>query len=168
MKEILLILILQLLYVPLLTLRTIFMVRNKCIISSIFGFVEAIIYIFGLALVLQGEKSILAMLVYSIGFGLGICLGGYIEGKIAIGHIIISVNLKNKNEALINHLRENDFHFSIFEGNGIDGIRYKFDILTNRHKSKELVDIIKSHEPNAFIIVFEPLKYKTRTSIRLK
>ncbi|QEK11552.1 DUF2179 domain-containing protein [Crassaminicella thermophila] len=168
MEKGIIILVLQLVYVPVLTLRTIFMVRNKCKISAVFGFLESAIYIFGLALVLKGEKNIYSMVIYALGFGLGICLGGFIENKIGIGNVAITVNMKNKNESLITQLREMGFHITIFEGMGVDGKRYQFDILTSRHKEEELLELIKAYEPNAFIISFEPRKYKERTSLRLK
>lgn len=168
MNKILLIILLQLLYMPLLTIRTNYMVKNKCKYSAIFGVFEALVYIFGLSLVLSDDNSVYAMLAYGGGFGLGILLGGVIEQKIALGDVTISVNIKNKNEKLIEDLRESGFHFSIFEGAGIDGKRYRFDILTCRRKEKELIHMIDTYEPNSFIILNEPRKYKTRESLKLK
>ncbi len=43
--------------------------------------------------------------------------------------------------------------FSIFERRGIDGKRYRFDILTSRRKEKEPVHMIDSYELNSFIIL---------------
>lgn len=71
MKEILLILLLQLLYVPLFTLRTIFLVKNITTLASLIGIVEMLIYVFGLSLVFSGDQGFLAMVVYAVGFGLG-------------------------------------------------------------------------------------------------
>ncbi|MCT4617896.1 MAG: DUF5698 domain-containing protein [Marinisporobacter sp.] len=168
MEKAIIVLVLQLFYVTVLTLRTTFMVRNKCKVSAICGFLEAGIYISGLTLVLKGERNIYSMIAYALGFGLGICVGGFVEQKIGIGNIAITVNMKNKNEKLINQLREMDYHVTIFEGMGIDGKRYKFDILTTRHKEEELIELIKFYEPDVFVISFEPRKYKARTSLRLK
>ncbi|MBR0599371.1 DUF5698 domain-containing protein [Sinanaerobacter chloroacetimidivorans] len=168
MEKVLLVFMIQLIYIPLLVLRTNFMVRNKCSIAAIFGFLESLIYIFGLSLVLTGQKDFLTMLTYACGFGIGICLGGFIEKKLAIGNIIVTVNIKRKNEDLICHLRDCDFHFTVFEGTGIDGTRYKFDILTTRHKEMELIKAIESYEPESFIVVSEPRKHKTRENHKLK
>ena len=65
MKEIILILILQLVYVPLYTLRTIFLVKNITLLASIIGIIEMLIYVFGLSLVFSGDQGLLAMIVYS-------------------------------------------------------------------------------------------------------
>ncbi len=40
---------------------------------------EMLVYVFGLSLVFSGKQSMLAMVVYAIGFGLGIFLGAKIE-----------------------------------------------------------------------------------------
>lgn len=168
MSKILLIIFLQLLYMPFLTIRTDFMVKNKCKYSAIFGVMEALVYIFGLSLVLSGENNVYTMLAYAGGFGLGILLGGCIEEKIKLGDITVTVNIKNKNEQLINALRKSGFRFSIFEGVGVDGKRYKFDILTCKRREKDLIDIIDTYEPHSFVILNEPHKYKTRKSLELK
>ena len=43
MKEIALIMLLQLIYVPIFTLRTIFLVKNMTLIASLLGFMEALV-----------------------------------------------------------------------------------------------------------------------------
>lgn len=160
MKEILLILLLQLIYVPLLSLRTIFMVKGKTLLASVFGMIEALIYVFGLSLVFAGDQSGLAMLVYAIGFGLGILVGGYIESKLAIGYTTLFVKITNKNIELFQILRELGFGVTIFEGEGRDGARYQLEILTRRDREDELIKLIEEHEPRAFIMSFEPRRFK--------
>jgi uncharacterized protein YebE (UPF0316 family) len=168
MEKIIYILILQLLYVPMLTMRTIFMVKSKRVIASLFGVLEATVYIFGLALVLKGEQNFITMTVYAIGFGLGILLGNFIEQKLAIGYNTVKVNLINKNIKLIKKLREKGFGVTVFEGEGNKGKRYSLEILTNRHKEKDLIELIEEYEPNSFIITYEPKKFKNRSSMDFK
>lgn len=160
MINIILILVLQLIYVPLLTLRTIFLVKNMTIIASLIGFAEALIYVFGLSLVFSGEQGPLAMLVYAIGFGLGIIIGGAIENKLAIGYNNFSVNLMEKNTDLITYLRNEGFGVTVYEGEGRDGKRYRLDILTKRNREEELLDLIDEYEPKAFIVSYEPRRFK--------
>lgn len=160
MTNIILILILQLVYVPLLTLRTIFLVKNMTTIASIIGFAEALIYVFGLSLVFSGEQGPLAMLVYAIGFALGIVVGGIVENKLALGYNSFTVNLMNKNMSLITHLRNEGFGVTIFEGEGKDSKRYSLDILTKRNREKELLDLIHEYEPSSFIVSYEPRRFK--------
>jgi uncharacterized protein YebE (UPF0316 family) len=160
MKEILLILLLQLVYVPLLSLRTIFMVKGKTILASLLGIIEALIYVFGLSLVFSGDQSVLAMVVYAVGFGLGILVGGYIESKLAIGYTTLMVKLLNKNMELLTVLRDLGFGVTIFEGEGRDGARYQLEILTRRDREDECMDLIEKYEPRAFIISYEPRRFR--------
>lgn len=160
MKEIILILILQLVYVPIFTLRTIFLVKNMTVLAASLGFMEALVYVFGLSLVFSGEKGTIAMIVYAVGFGVGILVGGTIENKLAIGYNNLMVNLLNKNVELINHLREVGFGVTVYEGEGRDSKRYRLDILTKRSREEELLQIIEEYEPKAFIISYEARRFK--------
>ena len=160
MINIILILLLQLIYVPLLTLRTIFLVKNMTVIASLLGFAEALIYVFGLSLVFSGDQGPLAMVVYAVGFGLGILIGGAVENKLAFGYNNFSVNLLNKNTDLIGHLRNEGFGVTVYEGEGRDSKRYRLDILTRRNREEELLNLIDQYEPQSFIVSYEPRRFK--------
>ncbi|KGR90220.1 hypothetical protein CD30_12690 [Ureibacillus massiliensis 4400831 = CIP 108448 = CCUG 49529] len=160
MVNIVLILILQLVYVPLLTLRTIFLVKNITFLAAIFGIMEMLIYVFGLSLVFNGDQSLLAMVVYAVGFGLGMFLGTRIENKLAIGYVYITINTQNKNQELIDSIRANGFALTTYIGEGRDSDRYKYEILAKRNREKELFLLVESIEPRAFIISYEPKSFK--------
>ncbi|MDG5788524.1 DUF2179 domain-containing protein [Evansella sp. AB-P1] len=160
MSSILLIFLLQIVLVPILSLRIIFVVKNMSMIASVFGFLEALIYVFGLSIVLSGEQSIAEMLIYALGFSAGIYLGGYIENKLALGYTTLTVNLINMNSGLVAHLRESGFGVTVFEGMGKDSVRYQLQILTKRSLEEKLLNTIEKYEPNAFIISYEPRKFK--------
>ena len=160
MKEILLILLLQLIYVPIYTLRTIFLVKNITALASILGIAEMLIYVFGLSLVFGGNQNFVSMVVYAVGFGLGIILGTKLEQKIAIGYINVTVNTQEKNNNLIDTLRQNGFGVTLYTGEGRDSERYRMEILTKRNRENELIATVEKFEPSAFIISYEPRTFK--------
>ncbi|HCX64758.1 MAG TPA: hypothetical protein DHN33_06065 [Eubacteriaceae bacterium] len=160
MNEIILILIMQLIFVPLFTLRTLFLVKNMIPIAAGLGFLEALVQVFGLGLVFSGDQSGIAMLVYALGFGIGLLIGGYIENKLAVGYNSLIVNLDHKNEKLINRLREEGFGVTSYHGEGRDSERYRLDILTKRSRENELIHLIEEDEPKAFIISYEARRFK--------
>ncbi|XJZ27950.1 DUF2179 domain-containing protein [Bacillota bacterium Lsc_1132] len=160
MFNILLIFALQLIYVPVLTLRTIFLVKNMSVAASSFGVLEALIYVFGLSLVFSGHQSIAEMIVYAVGFGVGLYIGTRIENKLAIGYTSLVVNLMELNEKLIDLLRNKGFGVTVFEGMGRDSKRYQLEILTKRSRENEVLDLIEEYEPKAFIISYEPRRFK--------
>lgn len=158
--KLLLIILIQLLYVPLLTLRTITMVKNLKFLTTLFGFLEAFVYIFGLSVVLSGEQNTIEMIVYALGFSLGLFLGIYVEQKMAIGFITVYVNINQPNILLINELREKGFGVTTYQGEGMHSTRYRLEVLTRRKKEKEVYDIVNNHEKNAFIVAYEPKTFK--------
>jgi len=160
MKEIILLLVLQLLYVPMLALRTISMVKKLTLLTAVFGFLESIIYVFGLAIVFSGEQSLLQMIVYALGFSLGLIVGIHVENKIAIGYTSLLVNIKEPNETLIKALRDGGFGVTVFKGEGKDSPRYRLDILTKRTRENELLAYIEKFEPQAFVLAYEPTRFK--------
>ncbi len=160
MRDIVLILVLQLMYVPMLALRTISMVKKLKVLTAFFGFLESIIYVFGLAIVLTGDQTLISMLVYAVGFSLGLIVGIQVENKIAIGYVSFLVNIKEKNTELIDALRERGFGVTVFDGEGRDGIRYRLDILTRRSQEAELLKLIEYFEPYAFVLAYEPTRFK--------
>ncbi|MGP4041255.1 DUF2179 domain-containing protein [Gracilibacillus sp. D59] len=160
MSSIVLIFLLQIILVPTLSLRIIFVVKNMAVFASIFGFLEALIYVFGLSIVLSGQQSIPEMLVYALGFAAGIFLGNYIENKLALGYTNLTVNLMNMNTDLVSNLRNNGFGVTVFEGMGKDSVRYQLQILTKRSLEENVMNMIEKYEPHAFIISYEPRKFK--------
>ncbi|WP_303870233.1 DUF2179 domain-containing protein [Acetobacterium wieringae] len=160
MTRLFLIIFVQLLYVPMLTLRTICMVKNLKVLTGLFGFMEALIYIFGLAIVLSGEQSIMEMVVYAVGFAAGLTLGIYIEQKLAIGFTSIQVNIQEENPTLVEVLRNEGYGVTVYQGQGKFGKRTNLDILTRRKSQKSLLQLIDQYEPTAFIMSFEPKMFR--------
>jgi uncharacterized protein YebE (UPF0316 family) len=153
--------ILQLIYVPLLTLRTTFVVKGKKAQASLFAFLEAIIYIVSLGIVFSDLSNLLNIGAYIIGYGIGIYLGGIIEEKLAIGYRSIHVNLTNYNQELIDRLRSLKFGVTIYTGEGINKEkRYRLEIVSHRNRENEVISIIESMEKNAFIVSYEPTQFK--------
>lgn len=154
------IVLIQLIYVPLLTLRTICMVKNMKIATMCFGIMEAMVYIFGLAMVLTGQQSYLEMFVYAAGYGLGLYVGIYVEQKMAIGYSSIHVNTNKDNEGMVATLRELGFGVTVYEGHGRYGQRRRIDILTQRKREQEVTNLVLEMEPSAFIIAYEPKTFR--------
>lgn len=153
--------VLQLIYVPLLTLRTTFVVKGKKVQASLFAFLEAIIYIVSLGIVFSDLKNFLNIGSYILGYAIGVYIGGRIEEKLAIGYRSIHVNLTNYNESLINKLRELRFGVTTYEGEGINKEkRYKLEIVSHRSRENEVISLIQSFEKNAFIVSYEPTQFR--------
>lgn len=82
------------------------------------------------------------------------------ENKLAIGYNSFQVNLMDKNLELINHLRNEGFGVTVYEGEGRDSQRYRLDILTRRNREEELLKLIDEYEPKSFIVSYEPRRFQ--------
>lgn len=160
LKDIIMVLVIQLLYVPTFTLRTIFLVKGLKVKAAAFGFIETLVYVFGLSIVLTGDKEPIVMVIYALGFALGILIGTMIEEKLAIGYTTLEVILPNKNEEMINRLREQGYGVTVYQGEGRESARYQLSILTKRNQEEGLYEYIQETEPQAFIMAFEPKTFR--------
>ena len=77
------------------------------------------------------------IVAYVIGFSAGLLLGGYIENKLAIGYITYQVSLLDRCNELVDELRHSGFGVTtVFEGEGINSIRYRLNIVAKRSRKK--------------------------------
>jgi uncharacterized protein YebE (UPF0316 family) len=156
-----LIIIMQLVIVPLTTLRTIFVVKGEIRTASILGGLEALIYVISLGIIFSDLSNYINMVAYAIGYAGGVIVGGAVEKKLAIGYRTYNVSLLDKNVELSEMLRSQGFGVTIFEGEGRDGNkRYRFDIVVKRNREKELMRILDEEVPKAFVVAYEPTNFK--------
>ncbi|WNF38976.1 DUF2179 domain-containing protein [Bacillaceae bacterium IKA-2] len=160
MIQALIILIAQLLYVPILTMRTILVVKGLKKQASIMGVLEGFIYVLAIGLVFSDLSNYMNMVAYAVGFGLGVYLGGMLEEKLAIGYVTIEANIPNKNLALVSKLREVGFSVSTDEVEGMNSTRYLFFCTARRDRESEFYDLICEYEPTAFVASYEPRNFR--------
>lgn len=161
MLDALIIFIAQLIYVPILTLRTIMMVKGMKAKAAGFGMLEGIIYVVALAIIFSDLSNYLNMISYALGFGVGIYLGQILEQRLAIGFVSIEVNIMNKNEEMTQRLRDEGFSVSTSEVEGMnEARRYRLDCTARRDREQEFIRIVSLYEPNAFIVSYEPRNFK--------
>lgn len=154
-NQALLIFVLQLIYVPISTIRTILLVKGQTKSAASIGLVEAVVYIIALGIIFQDLSNLYNIAAYVLGFSVGLFLGGNLEKKLAIGYVTYNVSLLDKCEELVNALRQAGFGVTVFEGEGIESPRYRLDVLSKRSREKELLLILESIAPKAFIASYE-------------
>jgi len=161
MLQALIIFVAQLVFVPVLTLRTIMMVKGMKEKAAALGMLEGVIYVIALGIVFSDLSNYLNMAAYALGFGVGVYLGQIIEQKLAIGFVSLEVNILSKNEELIKKLRDEGFSVSTSEVEGMNQARrYRLDCTARRDREAEFIKIVSLHEPSAFIVSYEPRNFK--------
>lgn len=159
--KVILIFVLQLIYVPVLSLRTVLVVKGETKKAPFVAFVEGIIYIVSLGIVFSDLTNIYNIMAYVLGYAVGIYLGGRLENKLAIGYRVVQINLKQYNEDLVSSLRNSKFGVTTFEGQGRNNeTRYRIEVMTHRVREKEVLKTVEAFDPSAFIISFDLTQFK--------
>ncbi len=146
------------------SIRTVYTVKQKPLLSSIFGFFEAFLWFIivkaALDYVLNDPvtDTLLIALSYSIGYGVGTFVGGVLASKIVKTKVSVQIVLSKKNDEIIKSLRDNGFGQTIFtaHGSGDDAKEtYFITIETDEKNLKNLKQIIDKYDKKAFLSINE-------------
>ncbi len=118
--------------------------------------IEVVIYVLGLGLVLNNLNQIQNIIAYAVGYGIGVIVGMKIEEKLALGYIIVNIITAEYDKDLPKVLRDEGYGVTDWAAHGLEGNRMALQILTPRKFELKLYDKIKTLDPKAFIISYEP------------
>ncbi|PYZ97003.1 DUF2179 domain-containing protein [Alteribacter lacisalsi] len=149
---IVIILVINVVYVTLFTIRMIFTLKDQRYLASVTSVIEIIIYIIGLGLVLDNLDKPANLAAYAIGYGVGVIVGMKIEEKLALGYITVNVITKEYEPDIPNALRDKGYGVTNWVAYGREGERLMMEILTSRKSQTDLYSTVKALDPHAFII----------------
>ncbi|WP_404451311.1 DUF2179 domain-containing protein [Virgibacillus necropolis] len=150
------ILIINVIYVSLYTLRMILTLKGRQYIAAFISMFEIVVYVIGLGLVLDNLDEIQNIIAYALGFGIGVIVGSKIEEKLALGYITVNVISSDPNIEFTRKLRDKGYGVTSWFAYGMDGDRLAMQILTPRKYELKLYETIKTIDPKAFTISYEP------------
>lgn len=150
------ILVINIVYVSLSTIRMILTLKGRRYIAATVSMFEVVIYVLGLGLVLDNLNEIQNLVAYALGFGMGVVVGTKIEEKLALGYITVNVISSDPNIEFTRKLRERGYGVTSWFAYGMEGDRLAMQILTPRKYELQLYETIKEMDPKAFIISYEP------------
>ena len=146
------ILVVNIVYVSLLTIRMILTLKSRRYLAAL----VSIMYIIGLSLVLDNLDGIQNVIAYAAGFATGIIVGSLIEERLALGYITVNVISSNPELDFSKRLRDQGYGVTSWEASGMDGSRLSMQVLTPRKSEMKLYEAINEIDPRAFIISYEP------------
>lgn len=140
------------------TLRTVFFVKGKTIEPFVIAFIEVLVWyaVARQALNTTGNTWLIAI-SYAGGYATGTFIGSKLSSKLVKGVVGVQIIIKDDSDELLKILREKGYGVSVielkkdYEGNNKDMLY----IQVNNNKLKELTDIVKKYDNNAFLIVNE-------------
>lgn len=129
------------------TLRSVFVAKKQTKPAYIATFVDAIIFATVMKRISNGEDFIF-IIVYAIGRVLGVCLGNYMENKIALGilEVELLVNDKDAMKKIADELRELGYSTETIASYGYKGRRrYTIKVTTLRKELEVIKNVANKH-----------------------
>ena len=152
--ELIIILISKIIEVSVGTLRMIVISKGYRREGTILSFIEIILWTFIASRVILGiAEAPIKGIVYCIGYSIGVFLGSRLEGRIAMGRVLIQAIVSKINAApLIAGLREKGYAVTTVEAQGRDSEKQVLMIFANRKGKEEIILAIQKIDKTAMII----------------
>jgi uncharacterized protein YebE (UPF0316 family) len=132
------------------TLRIILVSKGSKSLAPILGFFEVLVWIVAIGQVMQNLTNPLNYVAYAFGFALGNYFGILLEGKLALGQVIVRVISKRDASELISVLKEANYGMTIVNATGATGPVHMIFTVIKRSQIRDIVEIIKQYNPRAF------------------
>ena len=149
----LLIFCLRLVDVSLGTVRLIMISRGRRRIAPLLGFMEVTIWVIAISQVMTNLDNILNILAYSGGFAAGTLVGMWIEDKLALGHVGISIISMSKGRKIVQKLRQANYGVTELTGNGRSGIVNLITTIVPRKNVEDVFQLVNQTDPTSFIAI---------------
>jgi uncharacterized protein YebE (UPF0316 family) len=140
------------------TIKIIFVAKGYRYIAPFLAFMEIVIWLLAIGQVMKNLDNIPNVIGYALGFSIGNFVGMVIEGRIALGNVVIRVIAKNGTDELIKQLRATEYGVTVSPAEGASGHVSVIFMVIKRADLKNIVAIIKEHNPNAFYSI-EDVRY---------
>ena len=138
------------------TFRTINTVKGKNLVASLIGLVEISVWFLVVKEALNTDNnSYFIVLSYALGFSVGTYIGGKISSIFIKTNLEVQVILTNKNDKVINQLRNNGYGLTIIDAKGNNNSKYMLYIQINNKSLNKLKNIIRKEDPKALIAANE-------------
>lgn len=133
------------------TIRVLFVVRGKKQLAWILGFFQALIFVVAISSVLANANSWLNILGYAAGFATGNVVGMFIEDRMALGYLHLTIYSSMRGAAIAEALRKDGYGVTEISGRGKDGTVTVLHCSVLRRKMDSVETIVLEEDPSAFI-----------------
>jgi len=143
------------------TIRIILVSQGYRNIAPVLGFIEILIWLTAIGKALSNLSSISSYLIYAGGFATGNYVGMLLESKLSLGFQSLRIITGEKVTALPMALRDEGLELSIVNGKGPKEDIILIYVVAQRRKTKKLINLINTIEPNAIVTVEDVRSHKT-------
>lgn len=149
----LLIFVLRVVDVSMGTMRMIMITRGMRAWSALIGFVEVTIWVVAISQVITHLDSVWNILAYSGGFAAGTLLGMWMEGKLALGHVVVSLISMTKGPQLAQAIRKAGYGATELQASGHSGPVSLIEVVVPRKQLPEVIRLANAVDPASFVTV---------------
>ncbi|MDN5204393.1 DUF2179 domain-containing protein [Fulvivirgaceae bacterium BMA10] len=135
------------------TVRIIYVMSGKKFLSTFLGFFESLIWLLAIGQIFKHVDNIFSYIAYPAGFAAGIFVGMIIEEKLALGKVVMRIITRKNVNDFTAFLKENNFRYSVLQGNGKDGKENIIFTVLERENQPQVEKSIKELLPTAFYTV---------------
>ena len=154
------IVVINIVYVSLFTVRLIFVMKGQRLLASILSTVEVFVYLIGLNIVLANIDKPLNLIAYCLGWGSGVYLGSKIEEWLALGYVTFQIVVDSSESSLPETLRQRGYGVTSWFAEGREGGRLAMLVLVKRSNEKKLLKTVEELAPRAFLISYDPRYFR--------
>jgi len=151
----LLIFFLRVAAIALQTVRVLFVVRGERLLSSTMGFFQTLLFVVAIGMVVQDLTNIPNVLAYCLGFAVGTWVGMAIEGRLALGYVLVRIVSLQKGRRIAHVLREKGYGVTEMLGEGRAGRVGIIDVVAKRKDVPLITSIGREIDGEAFITIQE-------------
>jgi uncharacterized protein YebE (UPF0316 family) len=137
------------------TLRLLFMMRGRKILSALIGATQAAIFILAVSQVLRGPLNFWTVLGYAGGFGTGVLVGMLAEERLALGYSMFRIYSAAHAGELTQALRAAGHAVTVFSGQGRDSSIALLTCAVSRKDGPAVRALIVELDPGAFVTLEE-------------
>jgi len=136
------------------TLRMLFVMRGRKLLSGLIGTIQATVFILAVSAVLSGPLNAFTVAGYALGFGTGVIVGMLAEERLALGYSYVRIySLHGK--AIAAALRAAGHAVTEFTAHGKDGLLTVVNCVVARRDAPHVREIAEGVDTNAFITIDE-------------
>jgi len=135
------------------TIRVIMVAKGYRKLAPFVGFFQVLIWIITITRIMANLENWTTYIGYAGGFAIGTFVGMILEEKLALGYELIRVVTRADADPLTEELRKRGYHVTVVEGEGKEGDVGILFIVNKRKVIREIIQVIKYYNPNAFYTV---------------
>ncbi|MBU0512109.1 MAG: DUF2179 domain-containing protein [Chloroflexi bacterium] len=137
------------------TLRALYVMRGRKALVWILGFLQSGIFVAAISSVVTNLDNPLNYIGYAAGFATGSVVGMWIEARLAVGHIHLSIISPRRGAAIAESLRDEGYAVTEVPARGKDGMVTMLSCSVRRRNVPRVDKLVRTVDESAFITAEE-------------